>query len=52
MTLDLSNILQQAGQELDGAADLRALDQVRVSYLGKKGLITEQLKSLGYIDGE
>jgi phenylalanyl-tRNA synthetase alpha chain len=29
------------------AADERALDEVRVRFLGKKGEITAQLKSLG-----
>lgn len=33
-----------------GAADLAALDAVRVHALGKKGVITEQMKSLGAMD--
>jgi phenylalanyl-tRNA synthetase alpha chain len=42
----LSKILEQAEREVATAADLAALDQVRVSYLGKKGELTARLKSL------
>lgn len=35
-----------------GAADLKALDDVRVSALGKKGRITEKMKGLGAMDAE
>ena len=34
------------------AADETALDQVRVQYLGKKGELTQQLKSLGKLSAE
>ena len=34
------------------AADEVALDQVRVQYLGKKGELTQQLKSLGKLSAE
>jgi phenylalanyl-tRNA synthetase alpha chain len=34
------------------AADEAALDQVRVQYLGKKGELTQQLKSLGKLSSE
>ncbi len=34
------------------AGDLRALDDIRVQYLGKKGLLTEQLKQLGKLPAE
>jgi phenylalanyl-tRNA synthetase alpha chain len=34
------------------AADEAALDQVRVQYLGKKGELTQQLKSLGKLSAE
>lgn len=43
----LATLEQQARDAIDGAADLKALDAVRVQYLGKKGLLTEQLKQLG-----
>mgnify|MGYP000160957996 CR=1 FL=1 len=40
----LAVLEQQARQAVDQAKDLKALDEVRVQYLGKKGLLTEQLK--------
>jgi phenylalanyl-tRNA synthetase alpha chain len=48
----LAALEQQARQAVDQAADLQALDQVRVQYLGKKGLLTEQLKQLGKLPPE
>ncbi|MDT0635830.1 phenylalanine--tRNA ligase subunit alpha [Spectribacter hydrogenoxidans] len=44
---DLEGLLQQARSEVADAADLAALDSVRVAYLGKKGSVTQQLKTLG-----
>ena len=52
MSLDLSNLLSEAATEIAAASDLRALDAVRVKYLGKKGLVTDQLKSLGQLSNE
>jgi phenylalanyl-tRNA synthetase alpha chain len=43
----LSGLVAQALAEIDASADLAALDEVRVRLLGKKGLLTEQLKGLG-----
>lgn len=48
----LSELLHQASETIAQAADLNALDQLRVHYLGKKGLLTEQLKSLGQLAPE
>ena len=42
----LSELVQTAAAEIDAAADLAALDAARVTYLGKKGLLTARLKSL------
>jgi phenylalanyl-tRNA synthetase alpha chain len=42
----LSELVQIAAAEIDAAADLAALDAVRVNYLGKKGQLTTRLKSL------
>src|SRR5262249_9625364 len=39
--------VEQAQARIAGAATLEALDALRVSLLGKSGLITEQLKALG-----
>ncbi len=44
--------MDKALQELADAKDLAALDQVRVQYLGKKGLVTGQLKQLGKLPPE
>jgi phenylalanyl-tRNA synthetase alpha chain len=43
----LNALVEQALADLDKSASLAALDEVRVRFLGKKGLLTEQLKSLG-----
>ncbi len=44
---DLTAILRQAERDISHAADQAALQQVRAQYLGKKGSLTEFLKSLG-----
>ena len=44
---DLSSLVSQALDEVTGVGDLAALDEARVRWLGKKGTLTEQLKSLG-----
>jgi phenylalanyl-tRNA synthetase alpha chain len=43
----LSTLIEQALADVDSSASLAALDEVRVRLLGKKGLLTEQLKGLG-----
>jgi phenylalanyl-tRNA synthetase alpha chain len=43
----LSALVEQALEEVNSSATLAALDEVRVRILGKKGLLTEQLKGLG-----
>ena len=43
----LEDVVMRAQGELAEADTLAALDQVRVQYLGKKGQITEQMKTLG-----
>jgi len=48
----LAALEQQAIEAVDKAADLKALDDVRVHYLGKKGVLTEQLKQLGKLPPE
>ena len=42
----LDDLVATAASEIDAAADLAALDAVRVTYLGKKGELTARLKSL------
>lgn len=48
----LSELLEQAEAEISAAADLAALDAVRVQYLGKKGELTARLKALGSIPAD
>ncbi|MCF6226007.1 MAG: phenylalanine--tRNA ligase subunit alpha [Xanthomonadales bacterium] len=43
----MNKILDAALAGIDAAADLKALDDIRVEYMGKKGQITALLKSLG-----
>ena len=45
--LDLATLSRQALNEVTASGDLAALDDVRVRWLGKKGTLTEQLKTLG-----
>lgn len=43
---DLAKGHKDAVEAIDAAKDIASLEKVRVDYLGKKGLITEQLKTL------
>jgi phenylalanyl-tRNA synthetase alpha chain len=52
MSEDLDKLLEQASRSVSEAADLAAIDGVRVAYLGKKGELTAQLKSLGRLPAE
>jgi phenylalanyl-tRNA synthetase alpha chain len=45
--MDLDAIIKQAEALINDAKDGVTLDTVRVEYMGKKGHLTEQLKSLG-----
>ena len=48
----LDELEQQALQAVAEAGDAAILDDVRVRYLGKKGLLTQQLKQLGTLPAE
>ena len=50
--MDIENILKRGREASEKAADLRSLDDVRVAYLGKKGELTNLLKSLGQVDAD
>ena len=52
MSKDLEELLAEARTAVDAADDIRALDEVRVQYLGKSGLFTERLKQLGKLPAE
>jgi phenylalanyl-tRNA synthetase alpha chain len=43
----LTELTSRALAEISASADVARLDDVRVHWLGKKGVLTEQLKSLG-----
>lgn len=49
---NVESLLAQARAEVSAAADLAALDAIRVRYLGKKGEITALLKQLGHLPDE
>ncbi|MGH8149291.1 MAG: phenylalanine--tRNA ligase subunit alpha [Steroidobacteraceae bacterium] len=44
---DLGQVLGEARHEIAGSGDLAALEEARVRWLGRKGVLTEQLKALG-----
>lgn len=52
MTTELEQLLEEAQSAAGAAQDLRALDDIRVQYLGKSGVFTEQLKALGKLPKE
>ncbi|GAA5114803.1 phenylalanine--tRNA ligase subunit alpha [Alloalcanivorax gelatiniphagus] len=52
MIENLDSLVDAALAEVAGAADARALDEVRVRYLGKKGDLSALLKSLGGLSAE
>lgn len=49
---NLEQLVDEARRSVATCDDLRALDELRVRYLGKKGLVTEQLKMLGKLTPE
>ena len=48
----LEDIKAKAAAAIDAAADVAALEELRVSYLGKKGALTGLLKGLGQLSAE
>jgi len=50
--MNLTAILNEALAAVATAGDIPALEEVRVTFMGKKGSITELLKSLGAMDPE
>lgn len=49
---NLESLTRAALTAVENASDLRALDDVRVQYLGKKGEISQLLKGLGQMSAE
>ena len=52
MSDELTTLLQTALAAVESAEDLRALDEVRVQYLGKSGQFTARLKQLGKLPAD
>lgn len=50
MSVSLDDLYLQVRHSLDGVNSLAELDEIRVRFLGKKGLLTERLKELGQAD--
>ena len=48
----LKNIQEEATSEIDAVSDLDELDDLRVKYLGKKGEVTQILRSMGELPPE
>ena len=49
---NLEQLVNEGLEAVTAAQDEAALDQIRVQYLGKKGVLTAQLKSLGQLSAE
>ncbi|HHI93789.1 MAG TPA: phenylalanine--tRNA ligase subunit alpha [Gammaproteobacteria bacterium] len=52
MQQDLDKLVNEAQQAIDAANDLAGLDKVRVRFLGKKGVLTQQMQMLGKLPAE
>ena len=49
---ELNQVITEALKAIRSAGSLAALEQLRIDYLGRKGTITQQLKSLGSLPAE
>lgn len=49
---NLDQLVQDGLTAVEKADDLKALDHIRIEYLGKKGVITQQAKTLGKLSAE
>jgi phenylalanyl-tRNA synthetase alpha chain len=52
MTSDLDSIRKLASEEIEKADTLNALQSLKTKYLGKKGVLTEKLKSISSVPNE
>jgi len=50
--VSLDQVVEDAKRDFDGAADSAALEDAKARYLGKSGILTERLKSLGGLEPE
>lgn len=46
----IRTIVEEGAQEIRGATTLRELEELRVKYIGKKGVLTSLLRSIGQLD--
>jgi phenylalanyl-tRNA synthetase alpha chain len=49
---EIALIIDEAKSVIAASTDLKTLDQVRVHFLGKKGILTEKLKELGKLSDQ
>lgn len=49
---NLQKYVEQASQSIEKSENIQQLDEIRVHYLGKKGLVTDLLKNLGKVSPE
>ncbi|HUN74037.1 MAG TPA: phenylalanine--tRNA ligase subunit alpha [Steroidobacteraceae bacterium] len=52
MSDDLDRLLERAHREVSDSADLALLEESRVRWLGRKGVLTERLKGLGALPAQ
>lgn len=52
MLNDIASIKEHAREEIDKAKSLREIQNLRIKYLGKKGILTGKIKSLGSVSKE
>ncbi len=52
MTSEIDSIKNLASEEINKADSLKALQAIKVKYLGKKGLLTEKLKAISSVPKE
>lgn len=52
MQAELDKLINNAKDAIDTVTDVKALDDIRVQYLGKKGEITGRMKQLGSLSAE
>ncbi len=50
--IDTNEQLAKALEAIEGAADLKALEEARVAWMGKKGHITDLMKSMGSLSAQ
>ncbi len=50
--IQLDKLIVRATESIESSQDLKMLDMIRVEFLGKKGELTQQLKSLGQLPVE